>query len=180
MRVDADTNVDTEEPLLNTNERIHSCVRVRLACQGLGMDDRHTWTCPSMLQDDSRKKRLLWRLQSARHAAPLGTAQDVDFWRREVAQNSEMYNAERMYDVKKSDGGWEWVLEKGILVKNGEGKDVTGKIKQHVLPEEPMVGYWERRLLAILAGSSDVWRLAEESPKATDGSKLLGSPRRAV
>lgn len=178
MRVDPDTNRDTEEPLLNTNERIHSSVRVRLACKGLGMDDRHTWTCPSMLQDDSHKKRVLWRLQPARKVEPLDTARDLDFWRRELAQNSEVYNAEEMYHVKKSDGSWEWNLEKGAVVKNGEDRDVTGKIEKHILPEEPMVGYWERRLLAILAGSSDVWRLAEESP--TNDSKPPSSPQRIV
>ncbi len=37
MRVDPETNEDTDEPLLNTNERIHSSVRVRLACGGLGL-----------------------------------------------------------------------------------------------------------------------------------------------
>lgn len=169
MRVDEDSNTDTTEPLLNTNERVHSSVRVRLACAGLGMDDRRTWACPSLLQDDSggakgeKEKRALWRLErAARGVEPQGTRQEVAFWGRELARNAEAYDAGKMYDVIKGDGNWQWVLEKGAVVKNGDDKDVTRKLANHVLPEEPMVGYWERRLLAILAGSKDVWRLAEE------------------
>ncbi|KAL7626971.1 hypothetical protein AAE478_003746 [Parahypoxylon ruwenzoriense] len=39
--------------LKDTNERIHSSVRVRLACEGLGLNDSGFWTCPALLQ--------LWR-----------------------------------------------------------------------------------------------------------------------
>lgn len=164
MRVDEDNNADTDSPLLNTNERIHSSARIRLACGGLGLDDRQTWTCPSLLQDDSRQaNRSLWRLQRTQGAVePEGTAKDADFWRRELAQNEDVYEAEKMYNVQQDDGKWQWVLEKGALVKNAEGKDVTRSIERPVLPEEPMVGYWEKVLLALMTGASDVWRLAEE------------------
>lgn len=181
MRVDEDTNADTEEPLLSTNERIHSSVRVRLACGGLGMDDRHTWTCPSLQQDDHRHRnnKPLWRLQrTSGQDEPQGTARDVEFWRRELAQSSEMYHVQQMYDVKKKEGQWEWVFEKGAIVKNGEGKDVTQKIDPRVLPEEPMAGYWERCLLATLQGSSDIWRLAQEGIR--DDLKHSKTPRRIV
>ncbi len=43
LRVDETTNEDTAEPLMGTNERVHSCVRVRLACGGLGLDDNAVW-----------------------------------------------------------------------------------------------------------------------------------------
>jgi hypothetical protein len=35
-RADPDTGVPTDEPLTHTNERIHSCVRIRLDLEGLG------------------------------------------------------------------------------------------------------------------------------------------------
>ncbi|KAI2642752.1 hypothetical protein GGS21DRAFT_190924 [Xylaria nigripes] len=37
------------EFLEDTNERIHPSVRVRLACEGLGLNDTHVWCCPSLL-----------------------------------------------------------------------------------------------------------------------------------
>ncbi|KAI1375010.1 hypothetical protein F4677DRAFT_150802 [Hypoxylon crocopeplum] len=36
--------------LKDTNERIHSSVRVRLACEGLGLNDSDIWKCPALLQ----------------------------------------------------------------------------------------------------------------------------------
>ncbi|KAI2639746.1 hypothetical protein GGS26DRAFT_601344 [Hypomontagnella submonticulosa] len=36
--------------LKNTNERIHSSVRVRLACEGLGPNDSTVWDCPALLK----------------------------------------------------------------------------------------------------------------------------------
>src|SRR3569833_1039179 len=57
----ATRNTLTAEPLANTNERIHSCVRVRLACGGLAVDDASAWTCaPLTTADDGT---ALWRLQ---------------------------------------------------------------------------------------------------------------------
>lgn len=38
------------EFLEDTNERIHPSVRVRLACEGLGLNDREVWDCPSLLK----------------------------------------------------------------------------------------------------------------------------------
>lgn len=36
--------------LEDTNERIHSSVRVRLACEGLGLNDSNLWECPALLR----------------------------------------------------------------------------------------------------------------------------------
>lgn len=182
MRVDKATNADTEEPLLNTNERIHSSARVRLACWALGMDDRRAWTCPALQQDDSRHGgKHLWRLRRAgRQVEPQGTARDADFWKGELTRHGEMYHVDDMYDVRKTDGQWEWVFEKDAVVRNGEGKDVTRKVDNHVLPEEPMAGYWERCLLATLQGSDDVWKLAQERTLVKDDLGPATTPRRIV
>ncbi|KAI6782154.1 uncharacterized protein J7T54_002391 [Emericellopsis cladophorae] len=46
------TNPKTQRPtrhfLRDTNERVHSSVRVRLACQGLGLNDNGIWTCAAL------------------------------------------------------------------------------------------------------------------------------------
>ena len=34
--------------LKDTNERIHSSVRIRLHCEGLGLNDKEMWTCPGL------------------------------------------------------------------------------------------------------------------------------------
>jgi hypothetical protein len=34
------------------------------------------------------------------------------------------------------------------------------------LPEEPLVGYWERYLLGLMVGEADVWRYAQKGIKA--------------
>ncbi|UKZ77713.1 hypothetical protein TrVFT333_005437 [Trichoderma virens FT-333] len=47
-RTDPKTDRDTNIFLQDTNERIHSSARVRLACKGLGLDDKSVWTCPSL------------------------------------------------------------------------------------------------------------------------------------
>jgi len=39
----------TDEYMTNTNERIHSCVRVRLDLDGLGLDDRGLYKCTALL-----------------------------------------------------------------------------------------------------------------------------------
>ncbi|KAB5511165.1 hypothetical protein GE09DRAFT_1295662 [Coniochaeta sp. 2T2.1] len=62
VRVDPDTNEPLDEPLLRTSERIHSSVRVRLACRGLGLDDGQTWGCDGLLRGEGGVGPL-WRLE---------------------------------------------------------------------------------------------------------------------
>jgi hypothetical protein len=54
------------EFLEDTNERIHPSVRVRLACEGLGLNDWEVWDCPSLLKVSifwSPKSSLLYFLR---------------------------------------------------------------------------------------------------------------------
>lgn len=176
MRVDPDTNADTQEPLLNTNERIHSCVRVRLACKGMDMDDRQAWPCPSLLEDDSHHPVPLWRLERGSAIHPQEMGRDVAFWKNEIGRNVKGYDPSSMYRIEKGDGQWKWVFEENAVVKNGVGKKVRPRMK--VLPEEPLVGYWERHLLMIMRGASDVWRLSEGS--ASTMARPALSPRKIV
>lgn len=49
------------EFLEDTNERVHSSVRVRLACEGLGLNDSEVWACPSLLKVSlNQSSFLLW------------------------------------------------------------------------------------------------------------------------
>ncbi|KAH8673769.1 hypothetical protein BX600DRAFT_509003 [Xylariales sp. PMI_506] len=49
-KIDPVTGRATRVPLGGTNERIHSSVRVRLACAGLSLDDKTLWKCVPLLR----------------------------------------------------------------------------------------------------------------------------------
>lgn len=155
-RVDPDTNCDTQEMLLRTGERVHASARVRLALGGLAMDDRRAWPCDALLRDDDggRPGRAVWRLERD----PDARSRDEEVVARD--EPSPLDGDAPVYSVREGDGRWRWVYEEDAVVKNGVGKTVRPLVT--VLPEEPMVGYWERHLLALTQGDMDVWRLAEE------------------
>ncbi|KAK8089452.1 hypothetical protein PG997_004413 [Apiospora hydei] len=48
-KINPDTGKITKTFLEDTNERIHSSVRVRIACAGLSPGDKGEWKCPSLL-----------------------------------------------------------------------------------------------------------------------------------
>ncbi|TQN64282.1 hypothetical protein CSHISOI_10949 [Colletotrichum shisoi] len=155
MRTDPETNEDTDQPLLHTNERIHSSVRVRLACRGLGMDDAEIWDCKPLTRDDDGGE--LWKLQ---RGSGLELSSSAEARKpRELDADAEGYDA-RLYPVEKDDGLWQWVFAGGA---ESDGRPEAVPLVR-TLPEEPMTGYWERYLLSLTAGSPDVWRWAEENP----------------
>ena len=154
-RTDTETNRPTDEPLAATGERIHSSVRVRLACRGLGLDDRDEWACDALTRDDAGGGGPLWKLQNRPGGLPeeeeaaLRSFQpnELRYWGRE-------YDREPLYAPMQGDGQWRWVFR-------GDG-DL--RPYETVLPEEPLVGYWERLLLGMRVGRVDVWRWAEDHP----------------
>jgi len=152
VRVDEDTGVDTAEPLLDTAETIHSSVRVRLACGGLGVDDRDTWPCESLLGATPDGKPM-WRLERAptEHRGRRGS----QYVPREVTIAGGEYPAKVMYAVGADDCSWKWVYQ-GTVVGTG-----ASQFPQSTeLREEPLEGFWERYLLSVLAGEPDVWKYA--------------------
>lgn len=169
MRVDPDTNRDTDEPLLNTNERVHASARVRLTLGGMAMDDRRAWACDPLLRDDSgRPGQAVWRLERGGAVDPQERARDEALWAAEIGARDGLYDVGAAYEVMRDDGQWKWVFEQGAVVKNGVGKSVRPPVT--VLPEEPMVGYWERHLLALTQGEMDAWRLAENRGRRAQSS----------
>ncbi|KAF6810874.1 peptidoglycan binding domain-containing protein [Colletotrichum sojae] len=150
-RTDPHTNEETEEHLVNTNETVHSSVRVRIACQGLGTDDGAVWDCKPLTrrEDDSE----LWKLgRRPANAAELNAIKGLR--PRELDLGEDEYYGE-LYPVGDGDGQWQWVI-------SDKHRGLASDAK--ALPEEPMTGYWERYLLALTAGNPDVWRWAEENP----------------
>ncbi|KAG6189874.1 hypothetical protein E4U36_004229 [Claviceps purpurea] len=59
-QVDPKTSQSRDKFLQDTNERVHSSVRVRLACQGLGLNDRAIWTCAALA--DWKLKRAIFEM----------------------------------------------------------------------------------------------------------------------
>lgn len=177
MRVDPETNLNTDEALTNTDERIHSCVRVRLACEGRAMDDRGAWQCPSLLRDDSGGRgRPAWRLEKAGAAeVERATGPQGAWWEEELERPGMGYDENWLYRFQKGDGQWRWVFDQDSVVKTAAGDVVRPPVR--VLPEEPVTGYWERHLLALTRGQADVWRWAEvnstEWAAANDGKKSV-------
>ena len=59
-RADPDTGISAGVPMVHTNERIHSSVRIRLQLQGLGPGDVGIYRCPALT------KMGPWRLREVR------------------------------------------------------------------------------------------------------------------
>ncbi|KAL0940282.1 peptidoglycan binding domain-containing protein [Colletotrichum truncatum] len=153
MRADPDTNQDTDQPLQNTDESVHSSVRVRMACQGLGTDDGEVWSCKPLTRADNGSE--LWRIERGSGLKSSEIERIRNFKPRELSLSKDEYNGD-LYTPGDGDGQWRWVLSE----KQGENNSSV-----RVLPEEPMTGYWERHLLALTAGAPDVWRWAEDNSR---------------
>lgn len=153
MRVDEDTNEDTAEPLINTNETIHSSVRVRLSCKGLGVDDKDMWTCDSLKGTNGKP---LWTLEKGSGFSEADERAIQDFQPREPMILPDEYSPDLMYPSTREDTAWRWRYI-GPVKGDGQGRVPTST----VLPEEPLVGYWERYLLAMMVNDPDVWKLAQ-------------------
>ena len=185
MRVDEDTNEDTGEPLLGTNERIHSSVRVRLACGGLGADDRELWACEGLLKGEDGSP--LWKLERVPSTpAPAPSSQPPSIQQhqqqrdkqrdnnqglplpRELTLSGNEYPAESMYPISPEDSAWQW-----RWLGKVQGKDRSQVPNEAVLPEEPLTGFWERHLLGLLAGEPDVWRYAFRGLPFTSASEKV-------
>jgi hypothetical protein len=201
LRVDETTNEDTPEPLLNTNERVHSVVRVRLACGGLGLDDNCLWGCEALLggaaKDGNKKgekkeakdgkgkdgkgkkggsdakegkdKGGQWRLErgsalseveevSVREAREKGPREVGVLNQASLLKGGDPeYPADVMHVLGEDDHKWRWVWQGGV---HGQGRYQVPQAL--ALPEEPLVGYWERYLLGLMAGQGDVWKYAQK------------------
>ncbi|KAK1759006.1 hypothetical protein QBC47DRAFT_370881 [Echria macrotheca] len=163
MRVNPENNADTTTPLERTEERIHSSVRVRLACQGLGWDDRAPWECKALTGNPTNGVR--WRLVKGKSRERLVGGGKICGSDHEEGVNGETHDNGTLYPLGEGDCDWHWVWDrKGT----GRGGKASLEPKVRHIPEEPLDGYWERYLLGLSAGEKgrDVWRFALENPPA--------------
>ncbi|EFX03731.1 hypothetical protein CMQ_659 [Grosmannia clavigera kw1407] len=171
VRIDPETNSKRpRNPLINTGERVHASVRVRLACSGLCMSDQYEWTCEGLTGRKGRGDHA--NVDNFGNALP-----DRDFdrqergspvWRLERLDNahgsvlpsyqtdSESESAEGLYRLSKiaAAGQWQWVKnERNCFSETKSGFPVR-------LPEESPTGKWERLLLGMTTGHQDVFTWA--------------------
>ena len=85
-QTDPDTELCKEKFLRDTNERIHSSVRVRLACEGLGLNDRGRWTCRALSKWRMRRVPSRYRdYDRRRSTSRRSMGSDGDHWVWEYA-----------------------------------------------------------------------------------------------
>ena len=138
--------------LQDTNERIHASVRIRLACKGLGLNDKGVWGNPAMKG---------WRLvkrdpsSSARGGAGGGgggskTVAGASAATEVAAQNwGPPANLQEMVD--EEGWGWEW-----------DGKDEKNAPPARRLEEESMGPYERFWLRKAGGGEPSVWQVAAQ------------------
>lgn len=133
-------NVRTEF-LLHTNETIHSSVRVRLACKGLGLDDGSVWEAEAL------KKWKLVRNEKASNGAreeingPDGEGEA----RGEITWGPSLDEQEDVTDA----GGWHWEYV-------GKESDAPPERKM----EEERMGPYERYWLKLAGGTPNAYHFA--------------------
>lgn len=134
---DPRTGLQTRSFLKDTNERIHSSVRVRLACKGLNLNDEAVWTAPALSS---------WRLRrtSSRFADPVPRHPR---WAPRAEEQTPTENPNEC-------GGGRWVWE-----YIGSEADAPRNWRARVLVEEPL-GPYERYLLKLSGGRPNVYEFA--------------------
>ncbi|KAM0260270.1 hypothetical protein ACHAQJ_002834 [Trichoderma viride] len=145
-RTDPKTDRDTNIFLQDTNERIHCSARVRVACNGLGLDDKAVWTCPSLSS---------WQLKHVNEIYEDPIPHNPSWWQGPPDDSG----------VDKQQGG-RWVWEYAGA-KSSEPTDP----KQRIMVEEPL-GPYERYLLQLSAGTPNVYQFAETRDIVWQGKKI--------
>ncbi|KAL7909526.1 hypothetical protein GGI35DRAFT_450146 [Trichoderma velutinum] len=147
-RTDPKTDRDTNIFLQDTNERIHSSARVRLACKGLGLDDKGIWNCPSLSS---------WQLKHTDAAFEDPIPHNPSWWQGPPDESGV---------DKQQNGRWIWEYA------GSKGSAPTDP-KQRIMVEEPL-GPYERYLLQLSGGTPNVYLFAETQDIDWQGKKIPG------
>lgn len=131
-QTDPRTGADLDKFLQDTNERVHSSVRIRLACDGLGLNDKGVWTCPALHNWKVKRTEVEYSDPIPRHPS-WGLGNDV-------------------FEKPKERWVWEY---------NGDEKGAPSDTKQRFLVEDTL-GPYEQYLLKISAGKPNVFEFAED------------------
>ncbi|KAK3944687.1 hypothetical protein QBC46DRAFT_350417 [Diplogelasinospora grovesii] len=132
-RVNPQTGDPTGVFLEDTNERIHSSVRIRLALQGLGLNDKNVWTAPAL--------KGKWRLRKSEDVDVEGVGEGD----RERGGDTQSGNTNTTGTTGKERFRWVWEYV-------GPEKDAPPR---RTLMEEPL-GRYERELLKMAGGEPNV------------------------
>lgn len=174
VRVDPESNdAQPDQPLVNTNEHVHASVRVRLACGGLGLDDKYVWTCEGLTgrkpvkggddgdsdvsSDDGHDALPLWSLQRVDGVANVGGV-------LVTGDDSQLYPLSKVAGA----GQWQWTYTgrptKPTKVDRHSNNQMSTPPLVKVLPEALPTGRYERMLLGMAVGKPDVLAWAAANP----------------
>lgn len=151
--MDPRTERDEGEWYQDTNERIHSSVRVRMACEGLDLNDDTVWKCPALKN---------WRLKRSNETFDDPVPQ-LPSWAPELDGNKSTVRAQngvdgsQTEDVRAGETNSRWVWE-----YSGPEKEAHPDPKQRILVEERL-GPYERYVVKVTGGTPNVYEFAEQS-----------------
>ncbi|KAI1121118.1 hypothetical protein F5Y10DRAFT_288902 [Nemania abortiva] len=158
-KIDPKTGRPLPEFLEDTNERIHSSVRVRLACEGLGLNDWEVWDCPSLLKfwrprrvtqrfSDPVPRTAEWGPSRRNTQAVISPQSEQPESASNVAAISEA--SLQMLSLDPSERWtWEYV-----------GPESLAPAVRMMVEEN--LGPFEQRLLELAAGKVHVYKYAEK------------------
>lgn len=163
-KIDIETGFTSIAFLEDTNERIHSSVRVRLATGGLGLNDGGLWTAPALkgrwrprrtdtnYVDPIPRSRRTW--EQVKEVRAHDVAADPEHHGDRARQVELMEAAADQQRPLTGDGEarqrwvWEWC-----------GPEAEAP-PERVLVEEPL-GPYERQLLRLASGKPNIYDFAE-------------------
>lgn len=164
-KIDCETGLPSRAFLEDTNERIHSSVRVRLAAGGLGLNDGDVWKAPSLkgkwrprrttedfVDPIPRTKRTWEQIQAVRSHDVAVDPEGQGNAQQQLTLMEDAANAQRPLSVGSGDRSRRWVWE-----YCGPEKDAP---TERVLVEEPL-GPYERQLLRLASGKPNIYEFAE-------------------
>ncbi|KAI0976077.1 hypothetical protein F4678DRAFT_456402 [Xylaria arbuscula] len=148
------------DDLEDTNERIHPSVRVRLACEGLGLNDSEVWHCPSLLKYwrprrvsarffDPVPRTANWGPASERNQVETTVRQSDQ---AESSANAAVVSAESL-SILSQDPSERWVWEY-------VGPEIAAPVVRIMVEEN--LGPYEQKLLQLAAGKVHVCKFAEK------------------
>jgi hypothetical protein len=152
--MDPKTERDEGEWLQDTNERIHSSVRIRLACQGLSLNDETVWKCEALRH---------WQLKLSDDTSAHSVPQHPQ-WFPDADINANEAEAGPLKNGKGSQ-----IMTNGAIGKKrrwvweytGPQNQAPPDPKQRVMVEEHL-GPYERYVLKITGGSPNVYEFADK------------------
>ena len=136
----------------DTNERVHSSVRARLALSGLGLNDKRFWDAPALLG----KWRLVQR-PAGEVAVDDRIRRGSVAWGPRVDAGGEAQQGQSVAAARPVSPGAEERPTRWVWEYIGSDKDAP---VSRVMPEDVM-GPYERHLLRLSGGEPNVYTFAE-------------------